>query len=240
MALSEAKKVADLEMVVTLRRLPLFTDLSEEQLAAVAARATAKHYPAGEMIFSEGDSCRELFVVQEGRVRIFKTAANGREQLIGIERTGNSLSEIPVFDGDCYPVSAQALTATVLLRLDGQTFRSICLRQPDVAMKVIKVLAHRLRRMGSLVEDLSFVTVRGRLIAYLLHLADNMGRQTPAGVEFELLENNEELAARLGTVRELVSRNLGRLHNEGLIQIKRRTIEVPDLNPLRQEIARQR
>jgi CRP/FNR family cyclic AMP-dependent transcriptional regulator len=67
-----------------------------------------------------------------------------------------------------------------------------------------------------------------------------MGRQTPAGVEFELLENNEELAARLGTVRELVSRNLGRLHNEGLIQIKRRTIEVPDLNPLRQEIARQR
>ena len=240
MALSEAKKVADLEMVVTLRRLPLFTDLSEEQLAAVAARATAKHYQAGEVVFSEGDPCRELFVVKEGQVRIFKTAANGREQLIGIERTGNSLSEIPVFDGDCYPVSAQALTETVLLRLDGQTFRSICLRQPDVAMKVIKVLAHRLRRMGSLVEDLSFVTVRGRLIAYLLHLADNMGRQTPAGVEFELLENNEELAARLGTVRELVSRNLGRLHNEGLIHIRRRTIEVRDLNPLRQEIARHR
>jgi CRP/FNR family transcriptional regulator, cyclic AMP receptor protein len=73
-----------------------------------------------------------------------------------------------------------------------------------------------------------------------LQLADNIGRQTPAGVEFELLGNNEELAARLGTVRELVSRNLGRLHNEGLIHIRRRTIEVRDLNPLRQEIARHR
>jgi CRP/FNR family transcriptional regulator len=176
--------------------------------------------------------------VKEGSIRIFKTAANGREQLISIERTGSSLAEIPVFDNDCYPVSAQALTPSVLIRLNAVTFRDICLQQPDVALKVIKVLAHRLRRMGGLVEDLSFTTVRGRLIAYLLQLAKSQGRETPSGTEFILDENNELLAARLGTVRELISRNMGRLHNEGLIHIQRRAVIIPDLKALQVEIER--
>src|ERR1700685_850485 len=137
------------DVLTALRRLPLFTDLSEEQLNAVAAQATLRHYEQGETIFAEDDACQELFIVKEGSVRIFKTAANGREQLISIERAGSSLAEIPVFDNDFYPVSAQAVKPTVLVRLDAATFRGICLQQPDVALKVIKVLAHRLRRMGS-------------------------------------------------------------------------------------------
>ena len=226
------------EIVAALRRLPLFTDLSEEQLNAVAAQAILRHYEQKEIVFAEGDACQELFIVKDGNVKIFKTAANGREQLISIERAGSSLAEIPVFDNDCYPVSAQAVTPTVLVRLDAATFRSICLQQPDVALKVIKVLAHRLRRMGSLVEDLSFTTVRGRLIAYLLQLAKSKGRETSSGVDFALSENNEELAARLGTVRELISRNMGRLHNEGLIHIQHRKVTVPDLKALQAEIDR--
>jgi len=81
--------------------------------------------------------------------------------------------------------------------------------------------------MGSLVEDLSFSTVRGRLLACLVHMATEEGRQTTAEFEFQLTENNEELAARLGTVRELVSRNLGRLHGEGLIEIRRGRSSFP-------------
>ena len=226
------------DVLAALRRLPLFIDLSEEQLNAVAAQAALRHYEPEEVVFAEGDACREFFIVKEGSVRIFKTAANGREQLLSIERAGSSLAEIPVFDNDCYPVSAQAVTPTVLVRLDAATFRGVCLQQPDVALKVIKVLAHRLRRMGNLVEDLSFTTVRGRLIAYLLQLAKSKGRKTPFGIEFTLMENNEELAARLGTVRELISRNMGRLHNEGLIYIQRRIVTVPDLKALQAEIER--
>src|SRR5262249_51027513 len=161
-----------------------------------------------------------------GSVKIFKAAANGRLQLIGIERPGSSLAEIPVFDGDCYPATAHAAVPAVLLRLEADLFRGLCLQHPEVALKVIKVLAHRLRRMGSLVHDLSFATVRGRLVAHLLQLAEERGRPGAQAVEFDLTENNEELAARLGTVRELVSRNLGRLHNEGLIEIRRRTVRV--------------
>jgi len=94
-----------------------------------------------------------------------------------------------------------------------------------------------LRRLISLVEELSFSTVRGRLIAYLLRLAGEVGRHSAHGIRFELTENNEELADRLGTVRELVSRNLGRLHGAGLIEMNRRTINIPDLVALKQEIS---
>ena len=225
-------------LVATLRRLPLFTDLSEAELDLVARGVTTRRYGSGDIIFSEGEACHELFLVQEGSVRLFKTAANGRQQLLGIERAGNSLAEIPIFDGDSHPATAQAESPTTLLRLDANVFRTFCVQHPEVALKVIKVLAHRLRRMGSLVEELSFVTVRGRLVAYLVQLAREKGRRTVNGVEFELAENNEELAARLGTVRELVSRNLGRLHNEGLVHLRRRLVQVPDLEALQGEITR--
>ena len=227
-----------LDLVTTLRRLPLFNDLSEGELAVIGERVTTSHYDAGTIIFSQGDVCRELLIVKEGSVKILKMAPSGRRQLIGIERAGNSLSEVPVFDGGCYPATAQAVSSTVLLRLEADHFRRICLQHPDVALKVIKVLGHRLRRLGDLIDDLSFSTVRARLIAHLLHTAEEEGRQTAHGIEFELTENNEELAARLGTVRELVSRNLGRLHGEGLIEIRRRTVTVPNLTALRQETAR--
>src|SRR5436305_10396625 len=207
-----------MDPVATLRRLPLFNDLSEDELSLIGQRVTWRPHDAGAIIFSEGDVCRELWIVKEGSVKILKTAPNGRQQLIGIERAGNSLSEIAVFDGGRYPATAQAVSPTVLLRLEADRFRRICSQHPDVALKVIGVLGHRLRRMGSLVEELSFSTVRGRLIAHLTRLAAADGRKTARGIEFELAENNEELAARLGTVRELVSRNLGRLHGEGWIE----------------------
>jgi CRP-like cAMP-binding protein len=225
------------DLVATLRRLPLFTDLSDKELALVAENVNRLRYEEGAAIFSEGDPCHELLIVEVGTVKIFKSALDGREQLIGVERRGNSLAEVPVFDGGRYPASAKATSTTVLLRLPADNFRRICLQNPELALKVFKVLGHRLRHLMSLVEELSFSTVRKRLIAYLLKLAEDTGQQTSRGIQFELLENNEELAARLGTVRELVSRNLGRLHGAGLIEMNRRTINLPDPAALRDEIA---
>ena len=202
----------------------------------VAENVSRLGYQQGATIFSEGDLCHELLIVEEGTVKIFKSAPDGREQLIGIERRGNSLAEVPVFDGGPYPASAEAASMTVLLRLPADDFRIICLKNPELALKVFKVLGHRLRHLMSLVEELSFSTVRRRLIAHLLRLAEDTGHQTSRGIQFELLENNEELAARLGTVRELVSRNLGRLHGAGLIEMDRRIIRIPNPAALRDEI----
>jgi len=240
MARETTAPAAPTALASTLRRVPLFNDLSESELELIARHITIHRYDDSSVVFAEGGACRELFLVQEGSVRILKTAASGRQQLISVERPGNSLAEIPVFDGGAYPATAQTDGPAVLLRLEAEVFRNICRQRPELALKVIKVLAHRLRRMSGLVEDLSFATVRGRLIAYLLQLARERGRATRSGLEFELAENNEELAARLGTVRELISRNLGRLHNEGLLQIRRRFVTILRPEALAAEIEHNR
>jgi len=223
-------------VIATLRRVPLFAELSDQQLGAMAERATRKRYERASTVFSEGDLCLELLIVEKGSVKLVKSAANGRQQLMGIERTGNTLAEVPVFDGGRYTVTALVFEPTVLLRLEAEHFRKVCLQQPEVAVKVIKALGHRLRHLERLVEELSFSTVRGRLIVHLLRLAEEYGERDGTSVDFELKENNEELAARVGTVRELISRNLGRLHGDGLIEMRRRIVRIPHVQRLEDEV----
>jgi len=225
-------------LIAALRRLPLFNELSEQELEVIAERVRRRKYEANEMIFSEGEACQELLIVEAGEVKVFKSAASGREQLIAIERAGNSLAEFPVFDEGCHSSTARAIVATIVLELPAEHFRKICMQYPKVAIKVIRVLGHRLRHLDALVEKLSFSTVRGRLIAHLLQLAEDHGRRAGSRVDLELLENNEELAARLGTVRELISRNLGRLHGEGLVEMRRRVVTIPDVRKLKDELSR--
>lgn len=226
------------EYLKTLRRLPLFNELSEAELALIAAGVSRLHFKAGAVIFGEGDVCREFLVVEEGEVKLVKSALNGRQQLLSIERKGGALAEVAVFDGGRYPASAEATSSTTLLRLSADRFRKICVSNPEMALKVFKVLARKLRHLVSLVEELSFSTVRARLIAYLVQLAEKSGSATPHGIYFQLNENNEQLATRLGTVRELISRNLGRLHGDKLIEMNKRTVTIANLSRLRDEIGR--
>jgi len=228
-----------MELTDTLRRVPLFNELTEHELRLLAERTVRKRFAAGVLVFSEGDACSELLVVEGGSVKLFKCAPSGREQLMSIERAGSALAETAVFDGGRYSVAACAEEPTILLSLDAMIFRTICSQNPQLAAKVIKVLAYRLRHLDALVEELSFSTVRGRLIAYLLQLAREGESRADGGGEFELKENNEQLAARLGTVRELISRNLGRLHGEGLIQMRRRRVQIASLRRLQDELERQ-
>ena len=219
-----------------LRRVPLFNELSETEIASIAARVSAGRYETGQVVFSEGEAGGDLLMVMEGSVKIVKIAVSGRHQLLSIERPGSSLGEVSAFDGGPYSTTAIASAPTTLLRLHGEQFRALCLAYPSVALKVIRVLGHRLRHLRQLVEELSFATVRDRLIAHLLRLATERGVRGGTGIEIHLDENNEELAGRLGTVRELVSRNLGRLHGEGLIVMRRRSVTIPDDALLRAEL----
>lgn len=179
---------SQVHFVATLRRLPLFTDLSDAELTLLAENVTRLNFEEGAIIFSEGDTCRELLVVEDGEVKIIKSAPNGREQLISIERRGSSLAEIAVVDGGSYPATAETVTPAVVLRLPAHRFRQVCLQNPDMALKVFKVLGRRLRHLVSLVEELSSSTVRARLVGHLVRLAEESGRRTPQGIQFELSE----------------------------------------------------
>jgi CRP/FNR family transcriptional regulator len=219
-----------------LKKVPLFADLSERELAFLAGRAVPRHAQAGEMLFSEGEPCEGLYVIESGAVKIFKTSASGREQVLTIDGPGQSIAELPVFDGGNYPASATALQDATLLFVGKKDFQALCLQHPEVALKVLKVVGVRLRRLVEIIEELSFTTVRHRLAALLLRLAQRKGVRTARGIEFTIAASNQQLASQIGTVRELVSRNLSRFQAEGVINLQGKNVIVPNLAALEAEV----
>jgi len=218
-----------------LRRTPLFASLTEDETQALRRRVSSKQYDRGELLFSEGDTCRGLFIVARGKIRIFKLSATGREQTLAIEGPGSSFAELPVFDGGNYPASAASSEDAEVLFISRKDFQDFCREHPEVGLKVIAVVGSRLRRLVGIIEDLSFTTVRQRLISLILRLAQTSATRSSEGVYIELTKSQQDLAAELGTVREVISRNLGRLEAEGYLDVNGRSIVVKDLAGLKRE-----
>ncbi len=219
-------------VVSALGAASLFSNLSPEELHLLAGHAVRKHYAQGELLFSEGDPCRGLHIIASGKLRIFKSSASGREQVLAVEGPGGSVAELPVFDGAPYPASVSAVEDSQILFISRDDLRSFCLAHPEVALKMLAVVGARLRRLVGIIEELSFTTVRQRLASVLVRLAQAEGKTTGSGIEIQLPGTHQELAHQLGTVRELVSRNLMRLQAEGLVQVDARNITVLDLDGL--------
>jgi CRP-like cAMP-binding protein len=222
-----------LDPVFVLQNTALLSGLSPEELRPLASRAVRKRFRAGERLFSEGEPCHGLHFIASGKVRIFKTSASGREQVLAINFPGEAVAELPVFDGGRYPASGSAIEETQIIFIAQHDFQSCCLEHPQVALKMLSVVGGRLRRLVSIIEELSFTTIRQRLVSTLLRLAEAEGARTPRGIEFQLPVSQQELANQLGTVRELISRNLMRLQAEGLLEVDARRITVMDMDGLK-------
>ncbi len=221
-----------IELTSVLERTPLLASLSQPELQQLAARTARKFLSAGQLLFSEGEPCNGLHIIARGKVRIFKTSVNGREQVLALNGPGETVAELPVFDGGPYPASAMATEDSEIAFISRRDFHAYCIEHPEVALKVLTVVGGRLRRLVGIIEELSFTTIRHRLISVLVKLAQTEGRQTGSGIEFQLPATHQELANQLGTVRELISRNLMRLQAEGLLEVDARQIVVKDLKGL--------
>jgi CRP/FNR family transcriptional regulator, cyclic AMP receptor protein len=219
-----------------LAKVPIFAGLAPTELEFLGKHVVPRSFAAGQLIFSEGDLCSGLYVVASGNVRIFKISPNGREQVLSIDGPGSSVAELPVFDGGTYPASASSVEESTLLFVSKNGFQELCLAHPQVALKVLRVVGARLRRLVGIIEELSFTTVRHRLAAFLLRAAQREGVQSSGKVVITLPDNNQEIAAQIGTVRELVSRNLSRLQAEGLIEIDGRKLTIADLKGIESEV----
>ncbi|HEV2687521.1 MAG TPA: Crp/Fnr family transcriptional regulator [Bryobacteraceae bacterium] len=220
----------------TLAKVPIFSGLTEPELSFLAQRTVPRQYAPGEMVFAEGEPCAGLYVVERGHIRIYKSSSSGREQVLTIDGPGSSVAELPVFDGGNYPASGAAVDQATLLFVSKQDFQALCLAHPQVALKVLRVVGARLRRLVGIIEELSFTTVRHRLASLLIRLARQDGKPRADGVEIALPASHQELAAQIGTVRELVSRNLSRFQAEGLLTLEGRSVVIHDVNALEAEL----
>ncbi len=213
-----------------LARIPLFAELSPAEREALAARAVGKSYAAGRRLFSEGEPCPGLYVLLTGRVKIFKTSPSGREIMLAVEEAPSTVAEVPLFDGGAFPASVVALDDVTAWLIRKEDFRQACRQNPELALKLLAVTGRRLRQLVGLVEAVTFGSVRQRLARTLLDFSAEASSDT-----FTLPVTQEELAQRLGTVREVVSRNLSRFQAEGLLRIQRREVTLLDRAGLERE-----
>jgi CRP/FNR family transcriptional regulator len=209
-----------------LRRVPYFSGLSDELLAALAAVAIERRYARGEMIFLEGESCTALNVVARGEVKIFKVSPQGREQVLHQTGPGGTFNDVAALDGGPNPASAAATLDTVLLCIPRAELRRLTQAYPTLAWALIESLARRARHLVGMVEDLSLRSVKARLAKLLLAEAERAATLTE--LNRGQMVTQAEMAARLGTVREMVGRALRELADERLISLDRHRIVIAD------------
>ncbi|MEW5977102.1 MAG: Crp/Fnr family transcriptional regulator [Acidobacteriota bacterium] len=216
-----------------LKQVPLFQDLGSAELDLLAGRAVRKQLSKGEMLFCEGDKAHGLYLVEQGSVKIFKLSGSGREQVLHVERAGDSIAELPLFDGGPYPASAAALEDSTLLFIDKRAFDELCLAHPSIGLSVIRVIGKRLRKLTRLLEEIALKDVGHRLAWWLLERAEEHGVRRGDTVELEIKLSHSDIGTRIGTVREVVTRTFSRLEAEGLIEVNGKVVRIPKIERLR-------
>ncbi|MEO6983475.1 MAG: Crp/Fnr family transcriptional regulator [Edaphobacter sp.] len=220
--------------IAALQRTKLFGESSRPALAWIAKQAVPMHFKTGEMLFFAGEAVKGLYVVTSGKVRVFQHNTEGREQVMHVDTAAATIGEVPVFDDGPYPASAVAEEDTDVLFLDKKDVRQFCLEHPSFALTALKMMAERVRRHARLVEVLSFHEVGQRLALFLLAEAQSAKPNEADHVAFRLSLSNHEIATRIGSVRDVVSRALARLQNEGLVVVKARAITIVNIRALKQ------
>ncbi len=209
-----------------LRAVPAFAGLEESTLEFVAREAIPRHYATGEVLFLEGEPCAGLFIVERGWLKAVKSAPSGREQIIRILGAGELFNEVEVFAGVPNQTTVMALEPAVVCAISYQDMRRLMQEHPDFARVLNENLARRVLQLLALVEDLSLRSVEARLARVLLESAS--GGEVPR----RRWATQAEMAARLGTVPDVLNRALRTLVEEGLIELDRRRIQILDAQNL--------
>jgi CRP-like cAMP-binding protein len=209
-----------------LKSITYFSGLSPAELDSVKKLVFEKKAERGDIIVFEGDPPEALYFVGAGVVKIFRTSADGKEQVLNIVRPGGSFNDVPAFDGGPNLARAQAMGPVTLYGIPKQPLDAFLRDYPQTAVSVVNALAAQVRQLVLLVEDLSFRPVVGRVAKVLLEYAGD-----GAGPSQRLTQ--QDMAAMVGTAREVVSRSLKTLQSEGIIKIDRHRIVVTDKEALR-------
>ena len=204
--------------------IPLFNGLPDDQLGAIRQIAVEKHYNKGQTIFTEGDETTGLFVVVDGRIKIYKVSSEGKEQILHIFETGQSFGEVTVFTGQQLPANAQTLAKSRLLIFPRSAFVGLVTANPSLALNLLAIMSKKLRQFAAQIENLSLKEIPARLASYLIYLAEEQG----SGDAVTLNVSKGQLASLLGTIPETLSRIFAKLSGQNLIRVEGPKITLLD------------
>jgi len=202
--------------------IPLFSNLSEDQLQAIQRIAIEKQFAKGESLITEGDKGSGFFIIVSGQVKIYKVSAEGKEQILHIYGPGQPFGEVPVFAGQRFPANAMALTKMRALFLPRNAFVKLIEDNPSLALKMLAVMSAKLREFTIQIENLSLKEIPARLATYLIYLSEEQGNDDFV----ELTISKGQLASLLGTIPETLSRIFAKLTSQSLIRVEGRKFHL--------------
>jgi CRP-like cAMP-binding protein len=220
-------------LTTALARIWIFEGLAGDELARLAALARTRVYKARETIVEKGDPPRELFVLLRGRAKVLTRGVEGADAALNVMGPGQVFGEVAILDGQPRSASVVALEECEIAVVDVQAFRDFLASSPPVALKLLGVLAGRVRELTTRLEDRVFLDVPARLAKQLLWLAENHGERTAAGAQIEVRLSQQELGDLIGATRESVNKYLNEWTRSGVLKQSRDGVEIFDLDALR-------
>jgi CRP/FNR family transcriptional regulator len=202
--------------------IPLFSTLTEEELAQLGLRSQLRSFESRETVFHEGGEATGLYVVADGRVKVFKVSPKGKEQILHLLGPGEPLGEVALFAGTTFPATAETLEPTRIFYVARGALLELIHEDSEVALRMMAYMSFRLRGFAALVEDLSLREVAGRVATYILM----QSRSTPEGAPVNLGLTKTEMASVFGTAPETLSRAFRQLADQDAIETRGRLVRV--------------
>lgn len=218
----------------TLRDIPLFSELSVEQLRKISSFSKLKSFDKHDRIFNEDEFYLGFYILLKGSVKVFKISSQGKESVVHIVRPLTAFADIPLFEGGNYPVSAEALEGSLTLFIPKEKFLELIYAEPDISLKMLAGFAKRLKALINQLEDISSKEVPNRLAKYLLKEIKIAGTENLPEPFVKLTIPKSTIAAYIGTITETLSRSFKKLQDEGVIRVNGKKIFVKDLKRLKE------
>jgi len=217
-----------------LRKIPVFSHLTDEELKMVDEITKVRKYRKNMLIFVEGEHGDELYFVKKGRVKISKLLEDGSEKILHILKERDIFAEVLLFGGGEYPATAEVIEDAEIGIIENKPLEELLKKNGEMTLKILKVMAERLRRAQYHIRDLALRDACGRLSSVLLDLVEEHGEETPDGVKISVKLSQQQLANMVGTSRETAARILGMWRKEGIIKVNNQIIEIVDMERLKE------
>jgi CRP/FNR family transcriptional regulator len=219
-------------MLADIRAIPYFETLGDAAADRLAGRVSLRRYGVREIVVAEDEPSAGLYYLRSGKARIYRTGPEGREQTLRLIVPGDTFGEVPVFDGKANPSTVEAIEPSAVLVVPADVLLGVVETNPAVAMYLLRHFASRMRSFTHLIQQISTQTVQSRLARYLYQLAREEGVATPEGIVVPREITQQDLASLLGSVREVISRSLHVMAEDGIVEVRRSDIVIRDLKGL--------